>query len=110
MTNSLQKHKKFDPAILSCGGYIKNMFRAKVMFELDEDFTIASQSLPSYLAAKIKVSREVHGHKYMTCQMILTQEMTREDLIELVTKVRRWMDGEPPVETVQPERTQICQK
>jgi len=101
--------QKFNWDTLGCAGMVNNMFKVVVSFELDTDFTLAQHSLPEYLMAKLKVSHEWNGQNYMVCQMILTQEMTRDDLIELVTMVRKWMDGGPPEETEQQERNQLWQ-
>jgi len=98
------KQKKFDWSILGCAGHINNMFKVNVMFELDTDFTVAAMSLPEPLVMKIKVSHEWGGNKYMVCQTIITQEMTRDDLIELVTGIRKFMDGEQPKDYEQEKR------
>lgn len=91
--------------MLGTAGAVVNMFKVVVKFELDTDFTLAQASLPVHLMAKIVV---IHD-KYMVCQTILTQEMTREDLVTLVTGIRKFMDGPPPKEAEFKERALLCQ-
>ena len=108
---SHQKERKSEVEKISSAGFVLNMFKVDVMFELDTDFTLAQQSLPNYQTVKIKISHDWGGNKYMVCQVILTQEMTKQDLIDLVTGIRTWMDGVPPMtEAESKERKQLCQK
>jgi len=98
-TLKIQLRKKFDWGVLATAQGLKDILTVKVKFELDTDFTLAQASLPVPLTAKALVKHD----GYMVCQMIFTQEMTRDDLIELVKKVRQLVWPE------QDERKQLCQ-
>lgn len=94
---------------LGTAEHIVNMFRIRVCFKWEAEFTRAQHSLPLPLMAKIHVSHEWNGQEYMVCQMIFTEEMRREDLVQLVTMVREAMDGKSYDQYKEDERKLLCQ-